>query len=84
MDIKVKVPTERKCAASIDWNGSYTKAILSFGDRETPDTDVEIEFTVEQLANLGCLTVEAEIAGNEGRSRIAANKKNKPYHGGLC
>lgn len=84
MDIIVKVPTGRKCAASIDWNNSYTKAILSFGDLETPGTDVEIEFTVKQLAELGCVVVNAEIAGNNNRSEIAAKKSPTIYHGGSC
>ena len=84
MDIIVKVSTERKCAASVDWTKKYTKAILSFGDKETPETDVEIEFTPEQLEQLGCVVGPAIVAGNIGRDRAKAKKAGKPYHAGLC
>jgi len=91
MNIKVIVASSRKCPASVDWNKDFTKAVLSFGDLETPDTDVEVEFTMEQLAALGCVGMEAETAGNEGRTRRELGKsKDDPdfyggtYHGGRC
>jgi len=57
MDIKVRVSEKRKCAASIDWeagdsiNDSQIQklAVLSFGDLDKPDTDVEILFTLEEI-----------------------------------
>lgn len=84
MNIKVLVPAERKCAASIDWDRGFTKATLSFGDKDTPETDVEIMLTIRQLAELGCVASAAEIAGNEGRARAKARRANEPYHGGSC
>lgn len=51
MDIKVKVPSKRKCSASIDVI-DRNLALLSFGDLETPETDVEVEFTLDQLKEL--------------------------------
>ena len=78
MEIKVLVPSNRKCPASVDWNDDFTKATLSFGDLGTPGTDVEVEFTVEQLGELGVVAVEAEIAGNEAR----AKKKRNPTFSG--
>ena len=84
MDILVRVPTKRKCAASIDWKEKFTKAILSFGDKETPNTDVDVEFTPQQLEELGCVVGDAIVAGNEGRARAAAKKQNVIYHGGNC
>lgn len=67
MDIKVRVSEKRKCAASIDWEAGkrvnesqFQKlAILSFGDLETPDTDVEIEFTLTQLRRLNVIVTKA-------------------------
>lgn len=67
MNIKVKVSEKRKCAASIDWsageninaNQIQKLAILSFGDLETPDTDVEILFTLSQLRKLNKITAKA-------------------------
>lgn len=87
MNIKVLVPADRKCAASIDWDRAFSKATLSFGDKETPETDVEIMLTVSQLAELGCVVMEAEVAGNEARAKAkaeAARKETRTYHGGSC
>jgi len=60
MDIKVVVSEKRKCAASIDWRaGDYIDeshiqrlAVLSFGDKSKPDTDVEVLFSLDQLKEL--------------------------------
>jgi len=84
MNIKVLVPSERKCAASIDWDRGFSKATLSFGDKETPETDVEIMLTISQLAELGCVVGAAEIAGNEARARAKARRAKEPYHNGSC
>lgn len=67
MEIKVKVSEKRKCAASIDWeagdeinNTQIQKlAVLSFGDLEAPDTDVEVLFTLVQLRKLGAIVPKA-------------------------
>lgn len=67
MDIKVVVSEKRKCAASIDWragdNISAIKiqklAVLSFGDKIAPNTDVEVLFTLPQLKRLGAIIPKA-------------------------
>ncbi len=67
MDIKVRVSSKRKCAASIDWeagdsiNESQIQklAVLSFGDLRTPDNDVEVLFTLTQLRKLNAITSKA-------------------------
>ena len=66
MDVKVRVSEKRKCAASIDWEAgdtiqSYTQklAVLSFGDLVTPETDVEVLFTLTQLRKLRAVVAKA-------------------------
>jgi len=67
MDIKVVVSEKRKCAASIDWragkeiNTSMTQklAVLSFGDLDKPDTDVEVLFSLTQLRKLDKIVKKA-------------------------
>lgn len=67
MNIKVRVSEKRKCAASIDWeagkaiNESQIQklAVLSFGDKKTPDTDVEVLFTLLQLKALNKIVPKA-------------------------
>lgn len=67
MNIKVRVSERRLCAASIDWeaganiNESQIQklAVLSFGDLETPDTDVEVLFTLVQLRKLSAVVSKA-------------------------
>jgi len=92
MDIMVTVPSERKCPASIDWSASFSIATLSFGDLETPGTDVEVKFNHEQMSELVKVVNEANEAGIRGRVEIEAQKvrdardweKQKNYHGGSC
>lgn len=64
MDVKVKVPSDRKCFGSIDWDedaGEDGEWTLSFGDKETPETDVEIKFTHSQMLELkGLLSTVGE------------------------
>jgi len=79
MDIKVVVSERRKCAASIDWRaGNYIDeshiqklAVLSFGDRNEPETDVEILFDINQLKELNSVVSKAvenfEREGHYGR-----------------
>lgn len=52
MDIKVRVPSARRCYASVDWNEKKKVWLMSFGDKEKPDTDVEVEFDDNQLREL--------------------------------
>ena len=54
MDIKVRVLTKRKCFASVelDFVDHIDVYVMSFGDNQKPDTDVEVEFTSEQLEKL--------------------------------
>ena len=56
MDVFVTVPSERECPASLDWRGKSDEEdgvwVLSFGDLEREKTDVEVEFSIEQLAEL--------------------------------
>ena len=54
MDIKVRVLTKRKCFASVefDYVDHIDVYVMSFGDNQKPDTDVEVEFTSEQLNKL--------------------------------
>ena len=54
MDIKVRVLTKRKCFASIEFDDEdhIDVYVMSFGDNQKPDTDVEVEFTPEQLKKL--------------------------------
>lgn len=67
MDIKVTVSEKRKCAASIDWvagdhiNPSMIQklAVLSFGDKDTPKTEVEILFKLSQLKELNTIVSKA-------------------------
>ena len=58
----VKVLAERKCFASIDFEtgqGKYKNVyVMSFGDLNKPDTDVEVEFTSKQLKELRILLNE--------------------------
>jgi len=59
MNIKVLVKTERKCAASLDWKRGKVW-VLSFGDLDRPDTDVEVEFTPAQLNELEVVVRNAQ------------------------
>ena len=54
MNIKVRVLAKRKCFASLEFDEEDHKDVwvMSFGDNQRPDTDVEIEFTPEQLKKL--------------------------------
>ena len=54
MDIKVRVLAKRKCFASVefDHDNHVDVYVMSFGDNQKPDTDVEVEFTIEQLKKL--------------------------------
>ena len=54
MDIKVRVLTNRKCFASVEFDDEDHKDVyvMSFGDNQKPDTDVEIEFNPVQLKKL--------------------------------
>lgn len=63
MDILVKVSRERICSASIDWQKGLSEDgffIMSFGDLDRPDQDVEIEFTEAQLTELQMTIREAQ------------------------
>jgi len=57
MNILVTVSEDRKCSASIDSKTASANMgnpiwILSFGDLDKPDTDVEVNFTIKQLKEL--------------------------------
>jgi len=54
VNVKVKVLANRRCFASIEADFDLHKDVyvMSFGDKQRPDTDVEIEFTAEQLKKL--------------------------------
>lgn len=54
MDIKVRVLAKRKCFASVEFDNvdHVDVYVMSFGDNIKPDTDVEVEFTIEQLGKL--------------------------------
>ena len=54
MNIKVRVSRDRRCFASLDKVEEIPQAywIMSFGDKNRPKTDVEIEFTSKQIRNL--------------------------------
>jgi len=97
MNVLVKVPKDRKCAASIDIVD--TLARLSFGDLDTPEVDVEVDFTLEQLTELmqvvalGYHKLEAEIAEHTARllketekaERAEARKRQRQIaHYGSC
>lgn len=63
MDIKVFVPLKRKCAASLDWGCCQCGEdawILSFGDLNRPDTDVEVCFSSAQLNELEVVVKAAQ------------------------
>ena len=49
MDILVRVLAKRKCHSSLDWDDDKEVFVMSFGDKIKPETDVEVEFTTEQL-----------------------------------
>lgn len=89
MDILVKVSTKRKCAASIDVINAADKTVrLSFGDLETPETDVEVDFTLDQLRELNAVSTKAltdlEQAIEERArmlERIERDKKRREHYG---
>lgn len=90
MDILVEVSKNRKCPASLDWQGDHW--ILSFGDLNKPNTDVEIEMAPKQLAELHSTihSAEAELhrrieAEREAREKAKKAKDKAPtIHVGSC
>jgi len=91
MDIKVEVPLKRKCPASLDTCGKI--AVLSFGDLDKPDTDVEVEFSLSQLKELqrvvneGVKNLERSIADIDKRQKDHDNiyfGLDKETHTGSC
>jgi hypothetical protein len=81
MDILVKVPSNRKCAGSVDNKGDCW--MLSFGDLDTPKTDVEVECTTVQLLEIRQAIDEAILQ----RIRVietAPEKASTPTHRGSC
>lgn len=89
-DVLVEVSKDRKCAASIDiisiTEAPYRLARLSFGDSGNPDTDVEIDFTFEQLMELmqtvmlGYNKLETELAEYNRLEEEKAKEKEKKKH----
>lgn len=82
----VKIPNDRKCAASIDIitdTMGVPLAVLSFGDLDAPETDVEVQFTLEQLAELlqvvalGYNQLEAVVTEHNTKLQEAEEAKKK-------
>lgn len=83
MDIKVKVPSKRKCSASIDVI-DRNLALLSFGDLETPETDVEVEFTLDQLKELKNVADKSIEDWEKNLEDWIVEKETKIVHRGHC
>lgn len=103
MNILVTVSEDRKCSASIDsktatGNMNNPIWILSFGDLDKPDTDVEVKFTIKQLKELketidksieqfNEFQRELEEKRSKERTLLAEKRKEKregEYHFGSC
>lgn len=90
MDILVKVSYDRKCFASVDWNSTKGLWVMSFGDLEKPDHDVEIEFTPIQLSELrGMLNGMDMVQKVEEKPKVekvasAPTNSQTDSHRGLC
>ncbi len=88
MNILVKVPKQRKCSASIDvLSYSDGLSMLSFGDLETPQTDVEVEFTYLQLKDLKEVVANAIKDLKKGYEEYkkaqekAISRRGREHHG---
>ena len=78
---------ERKCSASIDViNVGNRISRLSFGDLDKPETDVEVDFTYEQLLELRNVTQKAvkdmEAVIEEQAKKLERESPKKHY--GSC
>jgi uncharacterized damage-inducible protein DinB len=103
MNILVTVSEDRKCSASIDgklvnYHSNNPIWILSFGDLDKPDTDVEVKFTIKQLKELketidksierfDSFQKELEEKRSKERTLLAEKRKERregEYHFGSC
>jgi len=73
MKIEVLVGKNRKCHSTLDFKESSEMWIMSFGDNED-DSEVEVEFTPEQLGKHMEMIVKA----------LSANAKPQVTHYGRC
>ena len=85
MNILVKVSEDRTCSGSID-TINHQIYILSFGDLVTPNTDVEIEFNIDQLKKLNETTNAAikDYTDFQKAEKEKEKQKAKIYHNGSC